>query len=121
VTGELDRVLSLDADCGRPIVLYETRIDGLPDGAGIARIECDNATELANLAAVAGYLSRELARLHGRGPLYTLAGRARSSHRDVLDRLDRATSIGTAIELLAKAALGHISPHGEKSVINSTT
>jgi hypothetical protein len=65
ISGELDRLVSRDLDGGR-VVRYATRIDGLGDGAGVAKVESDSADELMCLAMVAGLLSRELAKLVGR-------------------------------------------------------
>jgi hypothetical protein len=46
--------------------------------------------------------------------LFTVAAlharRALAAAEDTLDLLDRANSIGTSVELLAKSALAHISP-----------
>ena len=64
VGGELDRVVSRDEDGGL-VIVYEARIDGLRDGLGVAKVECNSADELRCLAHVADFLADEVADLVG--------------------------------------------------------
>jgi hypothetical protein len=54
-------------------MVYEARLDGLGDGAGVAKIESGSAEELLCLAAVADFLAREIGKLmdHAHGAPFT--------------------------------------------------
>jgi hypothetical protein len=64
ISGELDRVVSRDEDGGL-VIVYEARIDGLGDGAGVAKVVC-NSTELSCLASVSAFLAAAVDELTAR-------------------------------------------------------